>query len=93
MSFILNYSDFLNEVVQIPVRKKTDKPTEEKKPDQEVQENPNTSSDTQQPNKFFIGGGPIPISYSPKKPEIHEGHPNNVFRLFGGNVLDIRNFL
>ena len=55
MSFILNYSDFLNEVVQIPVRKKTDKPTEEKKPDQEVQENPNTSSDTQQPNKFFIG--------------------------------------
>lgn len=93
MSFILNYSDFLNEVVLIPARKKTDKPTEEKKPDQEVQENPNTSSDTQQPNKFFIGGGPIPISYSPKKPEIHEGHPNNVFRLFGGNVLDIRNFL
>lgn len=93
MSFILNYSDFLNEVVQIPVRKKTDKPTEEKKPDQEVQENPNTSSDTQQPGKFFIEGGPIPISYSPKKPEIHEGHPNKVFRLFGGNVLDIRNFL
>lgn len=55
MSFILNYSDFLNEVVLIPARKKTDKPTEEKKPDQEVQENPNTSSDTQQPNKFFIG--------------------------------------
>jgi len=73
-------------------KKKINQP-KKKKLDQEVQENPNTSSDTQQPNKFFIGGGPIPISYSPKKPEIHEGHPNNVFRLFGGNVLDIRNFL